>query len=138
VSVEFRAESHPDSNGQPLPERTGRRLEDGEHPAVRVTLERAAELPKRIETIGGTETRLGERGIEGRCGVSFAQDKSIPFGPVGLFGPMAHLVEEKDCQDVRRRQGSSWVAGCGGSDHPDDVFPDGSGHFLQLDNDWIH
>ena len=64
---------------------------------------------------------MGEADIERRHGVTLAQHKAIPFGPVGLIGPDPHGVEVEGDDDVGRGQRAAKVMRLARPHGPDDL-----------------
>ena len=66
----------------------------------------------------------GQRGIQGRAGMPFGEDKAVTFGPVGPCGIDPHDVKIQRGDDLHCGKRASGMAGSGVVDHRDDILAD--------------
>jgi hypothetical protein len=129
---QLEAERHAERDREALAERAGGRLDAGQRHAVRVALERAAELAQRDELALREVAGARHHRVEGGHRVALGEHDAVAIGPVRTPGVVPQPAEDDRHEQVDDRKRPARVAGAGVRQHPDDLHAAGPGDRLQL------
>ena len=124
-----RAQREPHAGAQPLAERAGGDVHEGQ-PGRRMSLEVARQLAQGRQLLALEDAQLGPHRVEQRRGVTLAEHEAIAERRARVVGIQAHRGEEQGGDELGRRGGAGGVAAArcrGGPDRVDaqargDVF----------------
>ena len=121
----------PTRDREPLAQRAGRRFDAGQHGAVGMALQRAAELAQGDELLLGEVAGPGHGRVERGNRVALGEHQPIAVGPRRAMRIVAHAGEEERGDHVDHRERAARMTGAGVGQHPDDLDAAVAGDRLQ-------
>lgn len=131
ASPVFQRPGRPGGNREPLAERAGTHFHPWALP-VRMPLEPASQLPQRPEFLHGKIPGHGQRRVQDRGGVPFAQEEPVPVFRPRVRRVVPHHFEEQGRHDVRGRQRRTRMTRARRLQHDHDLTAHSPRGFLQL------